>query len=134
MIQENVKEKLLKQESKHTKFYNQNTKELLPLQTGEVIQVAPKQGDKQQKWFKAQMEDQVDIRSYEVRAAKPPRPHAIGQPAQENFVGQTKQTEPTIVPPEQEPPPSPNKLAAVVTRNRQVSRVPQYLQDFVSVK
>lgn len=70
MIQENVKEKLLKQESKHTKFYNQNTKELLPLQTGEVIQVAPKQGDKQQKWFKAQMEDQVDIRSYEVRAGE----------------------------------------------------------------
>lgn len=68
--QENVKEKLLKQESNHTKFYNQNTKELLPLQTGEVIQEAPKQGDKQQKWFKAQMEDQVDIRSYEVRAGK----------------------------------------------------------------
>ena len=66
-VQEDVKEKLLKQKSKQAKYYNQNTKELPPLQTVEVVQVAPKPGDRERKWFKAQMEDQVDIRSYEVR-------------------------------------------------------------------
>ena len=66
-VQEDVKEKLLKQKSKQAKYYNQNTKELPPLQTGEVVRVAPKPGDRERKWFKAQVEDQVDIRSYEVR-------------------------------------------------------------------
>ena len=63
-----MKEKLLnhvKQKSKQAKFYNQNTKELPPLQTGEVVRIAPKPGDRELKWFKAQVEDQVDIRSYE---------------------------------------------------------------------
>ena len=59
--------KLLKQKSKQAKYYNQNTKELPPLHTGEVIQVAPKPGDRERKWFKAQVEDQVNIRSYKVR-------------------------------------------------------------------
>ena len=66
-VQEDVKEKLLKQKSKQAKYYNQNTKELPPLQTGEVVRVAPKPGDRERKWFTAQVEDQVDIRSYEVR-------------------------------------------------------------------
>ena len=35
-------------------------------QTGEVARVAPKPGDRERKWFKAQVEGQVDIRSYEV--------------------------------------------------------------------
>ena len=66
-VQEDVKKKLLKQESKQAKYYNQNTKELPPLYTGEVVRVAPKPGDRERKWFKAQVEDQVDIRPYEVR-------------------------------------------------------------------
>ena len=66
-VQEDVKEKLLKQKSKQAKYYNQNTKELPPLHTGEVVGVAPKPGDKERKWFKARVEDQVDIRSYKVR-------------------------------------------------------------------
>ena len=44
-VQEDAKEKLLKQKSKQAKYYNQNTKELPPLQTGEVVRVAPKPGD-----------------------------------------------------------------------------------------
>ena len=40
-----VKDKLLKQKSKQVKFYNQNTKEPPPLQTGEVVRVAPKPVD-----------------------------------------------------------------------------------------
>ena len=66
-VQEDVKEELFKQKSKQAKYYNQNTKELPPLQTGEVVRVAPKPGDRERKWFKARVEDQVDIRSYEVR-------------------------------------------------------------------
>ena len=66
-VQEDVKAKRLKQKSKQAKYYNQNTKELPPLQTGEVVQVAPKPGDRERKRFKARVEDQVDIRSYEVR-------------------------------------------------------------------
>jgi len=65
-VQEDVKEKLFKQKSKQAKYYNQNTKELPPLQKGEVIRVAAKPGDRERKWFKARVEDQVDIRSYEV--------------------------------------------------------------------
>jgi len=56
-VQENVKEKLLKQKSKQAKCYNQNTKELPPLQTGEVVRVAPKPGNRERKWFKARVED-----------------------------------------------------------------------------
>ena len=54
-VQEDVKEKLLKQKSKQAKYYNQNTKELPPLQTGEVVRVAPKPDDREQKWFKARV-------------------------------------------------------------------------------
>ena len=48
-VQEDVKEKLLMQKSKQAKYYNQNTKELLPLETGEVVRVAPKPGDRERK-------------------------------------------------------------------------------------
>ena len=47
-VQEDVKEKLLKEKSKQAKYYNRNTKELPPLQIGEVVQVAPKPVDREQ--------------------------------------------------------------------------------------
>ena len=136
-VQEDVKKKLLKQKPKQAKYCNQNTKELPPLQTGEVVRVAPKPGNGERKWFKARVEDQVDIRSYEVgtedsrlyrrnlrhlrqskepfvqtsetssvrppqdnhpntppAAAEPLRPQLTGQPVQDNFASQLKQTEP----------------------------------------
>ena len=170
-----MKERLLKQKSKQAKYYNQNIKELPPLQT-EVVRVAPKPGDRERKWFKAQVEDQVDIRSYEVRtedgrlyrrnrrhlrqskepfvqtsetslvrppqenlsspapvAAEPIRPQFTGQPVQNNLAGQPKQAEPVTDSPSQEPPSGPVK-PTVVTRSGRVSRTPQYLQDFVTVK
>ena len=175
-VQEDVKEKLLKQKSKQAKYYNQNTKELPPLQTGEVVRVAPKPGDRERKWFKAQVEDQVDIRSYEVRtedgrlyrrnrrhlrqskepfaqtsetslvrppqenlsspapaAAEPTRPQFTAQPVQNNLAGQPKQAEPVTDSSSQEPRSGPVK-PTVVTRSGRVSRTPQYLQDFVTVK
>ena len=122
------------------------------------------------------MEDQVDIRSYEVRtedgrlyrrnrrhlrqskepfvhssetssvrplqdnhpdtmpvAAAPIRSQLAGQPVQDNLAGQPKQTEPVTVFPSQVPPSGPVK-PTVVTRSGRVSRAPQYLQDFVTVK
>ena len=164
------------QKSKQAKYYNQNTKELPPLQTGEVVRVAPKPGDRERKWFKARVEDQVDIRSYEIRtedsrlyrrsrrhlrqskepfvqtsetssvrpsqdnrpdtmpvAAEPIRSQLAGQPVQDNLAGQPKQTEPVTVSPSQVPPSGPVK-PTVVTRSWRVSRAPQYLQDFVTVK
>ena len=121
------------------------------------------------------MEDQVDIRSYEVGAedgrqyrrnrrhlrqskapfvqtsenspvlppqdnhpnrvpatAEPLRPQLTRQPVQDNFAGQPKQTEPVRVSPSQEPPSGPVK--PTVTRSGRVSRAPQYLQDFVTIK
>ena len=175
-VQEDVNDKLLKQKSKQAKYYNQNTKELPPLQTGEVVRVAPKLGDRERKLFKAQVEDQVDIRSYEVRtedsrlyrrnrrhlrqskepfvqtsgtslvrppqdnpsnpapaAAEPIRPQLTGQPVRNNLASQPKQAEPVTDSPSQEPPSGPVK-PTVVTRSGRVSRTPQYLQDFVTVK
>ena len=62
-----MKEKLLKQKSKQAKYYNQKTKKPPPLRTGEAVRVAPKPGDRERKCFKAWVEYQVDIRSYEVK-------------------------------------------------------------------
>ena len=70
-------------------------------------------------------------------AAVPVRPQPRGQPVQDNFAGQPKQTEPVAASPSQEPPSGPAKPPAkpiVVTRSGRVSRPPQHLQDFVTVK
>ena len=174
-VQGDVKEKLTKQKSKQVKYYNQTSKELPPLKSGEIVRVAPKQGDRERKWFKARVEEQVDIRSYEVRTedgklykrnrrhlrqskepfaqtteaspvvqpqhnqtntssttAEPTRPKATGQPVQNSPVDLPKQTEPVTVAPSQEPPPT--TKPTVVTRSGRVSRAPQYLQDFVTVR
>jgi len=139
------------------------------------VQVAPKQGERERKWFKARVEEQVDIRSYEVRTedgklywrnrrhlrqskepfgqtaetspvvelqhnqttspttAEPTRPQATDQQVQNTLVDLPKQTEPVTVSPSQEPPPT-TKPTTVVTRSGRVSRAPQYLQDFVTVR
>ena len=139
------------------------------------MRVTPKQGDRKRKWFKARVEEQVDIRLYEVRTedgklyrrncrhlcqskepfaqtaeaspvvqpqhnqtntspttAEPTRPKATGQPVQNSLVDQPKETKPVKVSPSQEPPPT--TKPTVVTRSRRVSRSPQYLQDFVTVR
>ena len=48
-VQEDVKEKVIRQKSRQTKYYNRNTMELPPLQTGEVVRVAPKPADRERK-------------------------------------------------------------------------------------
>ena len=57
----------LPQKESQTKYFNQNTKEFKPLQTGEVVRVVRKPFDRDKRWFKARVEGQLDIRSDEVR-------------------------------------------------------------------
>ena len=64
---ETIKEQTLKRKEKQAFYYNQHVKELSPLKNGQVIRVAPHPTDKQKKWSKGKVEDQVDIRSYRVR-------------------------------------------------------------------
>ena len=99
-VQEDVKEKLIKQKSKQTKYYNRTSKELPPLQSGEIVRDAPEQGDRERKWFKARVEEQVDIRSYEVRTEdgklyRRNRRHL--RQSKEPF-GQTAETSPIVQP------------------------------------
>jgi len=62
------------------------------------VRVAPKQGDRERKWFKARVEEQVDIRSYEVRTEdgklyRRNRRHLLQ--SKEPF-GQTAETSPVV--------------------------------------
>ena len=64
-IVENISGKLLKRKQIQAKHYNISAKELPPLSTGEIVRVKP--ADRSGQWFKARVEQQVDVRSYEVR-------------------------------------------------------------------
>ena len=64
-IVENVRGKLLKRKQLQAKHYNISAKELPPLRKGEIVRVKPT--DRSGRWFKARVEQQVDVRSYEVR-------------------------------------------------------------------
>ena len=63
-IVENISGKLLKRKQIQAKHYNISAKELPPLGTGEIVRVKP--ADRSGQWFKARVEQQVDVRSYEV--------------------------------------------------------------------
>ena len=130
-VQEDVKEKLLKQKSKQAKYYNQNTKELPPLHTENglrqewktrLIYVPMKSEQKtvdcteknrrhlrQSKEPFAQTSETSSVRPLQDNlpnttsfAAEPIRPQLTDQPVQHNFVGQPKQTESVTVSPRQE--------------------------------
>ena len=61
-VQEDVKEKLIKHKCKQVKYYNQTSKELPPLQSGEVVRVAPKQGYRERsKGSVSQLMDDLDL-------------------------------------------------------------------------
>ena len=60
-----VQEKLLKKKERQTYYYNRGTRQLSPLCKGDAVVMLPSpQG---RKWKKAEVEDQVDVRSYAVR-------------------------------------------------------------------
>ena len=47
------------------KYYNISAKELPPLSSGDVVRVKPT--DRSGRWYKARVEQQADVRSYDVR-------------------------------------------------------------------
>ena len=64
-IVEDVPLKLFKRKQLQAKYYNISAKELPPLNNGEVVRVKPT--DRSGRWYKARVEKQVDVRSYDVR-------------------------------------------------------------------
>ena len=64
-IVEDVLGKLLKRKPVQAKYYNISAKELPPLSSGDVVRVKPT--DRSGRWYKARVEQQVDVRSYDVR-------------------------------------------------------------------
>lgn len=52
-------------QAKQAYYYDRSAKELKPLKEGDVVRVKPKESEK--KFIKAQVEKQVDIRSYNIR-------------------------------------------------------------------
>ena len=62
-----VREKFHKEKERHTYYYNRGTQELSPLRKSDAVVMLP--NPQARKWKKAQVEDQVDVRSYAVRTA-----------------------------------------------------------------
>ena len=62
-----VRERKLQRKEVQTHYYNQNVKELPSLIKGDVVRMKPQASDGKQGWTKAQVEQQVDVRSYAVR-------------------------------------------------------------------
>ena len=60
-----VRDKLLKNKEIQTQYYNRGTRELPPLNKGDVARMLP--NVQAEIWLKAKVEDQVDVRSYAVR-------------------------------------------------------------------
>ena len=60
-----VLEKRLKKKERQIYYYNRGTRELSPLRKGDAVITLP--CPQARKWKKAQVEDQVDVRSYAVR-------------------------------------------------------------------
>ena len=60
-----VREKLHKNKERQSYYYNRGTQELSPLCNGDAVVILP--SPQARKWKKAQVEDQVDVRSYAVR-------------------------------------------------------------------
>ena len=64
---EATRDQILKRKEKQTHHYNHHAKELSGLLKGEIVRLAPQPGNRSQKWFKAVVQDQTDVRSYNVR-------------------------------------------------------------------
>ena len=62
---QNVTDKLRRNKSKQEHYYNQGTKELVPLKPGDSVHIKPSAGRTKKK-VKAEVDNQVNIRSYKV--------------------------------------------------------------------
>ncbi|XP_022793604.1 uncharacterized protein K02A2.6-like [Stylophora pistillata] len=64
-IVEEVPDKLFRRKQLQAKYYNISAKEPPPLNSEDVVRVKPT--DKSDQWYKARVEKEVDVRSYDVR-------------------------------------------------------------------
>ena len=62
-----VRERKLQRKGVQTRYFNRNVKELPSLTEGDVVRMKPLASDGKQRWTKAQVQQQVDVRSYAVR-------------------------------------------------------------------
>lgn len=62
-----VRERKLQRKEAQTRYFNRKVKELLSLTEGDVVRMKPQVSDGKQRWAKAQVQQQVDVRSYAVR-------------------------------------------------------------------
>ena len=62
-----VKKRKLHRKEVQTRYYNQNVKDLPSLIKGDVVRTKPQASDGKQRCTQAQVEQQVDVRSYAVR-------------------------------------------------------------------
>ncbi|XP_062588755.1 uncharacterized protein K02A2.6-like [Saccostrea cucullata] len=60
-----ISRKLYKRKGKEASYYNRGSKEMQKLHAGDTVRIRP--FGREKSWTKAQVRDQVDIRSYEVR-------------------------------------------------------------------
>ena len=62
-----VRERKLQRKEVQTRYFNRNAKELPSLTNGDVVRMKPQASDGKNRWIKAQVQQQVDVRSYAVR-------------------------------------------------------------------
>ena len=61
-----VRERKLQRKEVQTRYFNRNVKELPSLTEGDVVRMKPHASDRKQRWTKAEVKQQVDVRSYAV--------------------------------------------------------------------
>ena len=62
-----VRERKLQRKEVQTRYFNRKVKELPSLDEGDVVRMKPQVSNGKKTWTKAQVEKQVDVRSYAVR-------------------------------------------------------------------
>lgn len=62
-----VRERKLQRKEVQTRYFNRSAKEIPSLTNGDVVRMKPQASDGKNQWTKAQVEQQVDVRSYAVR-------------------------------------------------------------------
>ena len=62
-----VRERKLQRKEVQTRYFNRNVKKLPSLVEGDVVRIKPQASTGKKTWTKAQVEEQVDVRSYAVR-------------------------------------------------------------------
>ena len=116
-----VRDKLYERKEIQAKYFNKGSKELPSLQEGEIVRMKLKAHDHAKRWVKAQVEKQVDVRSYAVRTED-------GRQYRRNMKHLCKSREtlvPDRTPPVTEPPPPVTHTSPHVPLNPATVVLPQ---------